>query len=300
MNWYRTIYFLVPILVAMTGCVVIPEQPQIVSQTPGGKIHITAGACDMDTTQAVKLVKLEQQNNIQALDPNGFSVLNWNIYKGNREKWKDDFSNFAMEQDIVLLQEALLNDELKTILKNRGLSWHLNTAFYYDDFETGVLTASRISSGYHCALRATEPVIRTPKTAMISRYPLAGMSQQLLVANIHGINFTLGMKSYRMQMTAVEEILADHDGPIVLAGDFNNWSDERTRVLLDIMQRLSLKQLPYRNHNRTLVLGSAIDHVFYRGLEVIHNVTHHVTSSDHNPITVTFKYTDARLARILE
>lgn len=251
----------------------------------------------MSPTQHVKQ-PIDQSTH--ALNPAGFSVLNWNVYKGSRETWKDDFINFTQQQDIVLLQEALLSDELITVLESRGLNWHLNTAFYYDDQETGVMTASRVGSGYHCALRTTEPFIRVPKTTLVSRYPIAGTSQRLLVANIHGINFTLGLESYRTQMMALEEILSKHDGPIVLAGDFNNWSEKRSKVLLDMMERLSLMQLPYENHNRTLVLGNAIDHVFYRGLATVSHKTHHVTSSDHNPITVTFRVTDTRLARVLE
>jgi endonuclease/exonuclease/phosphatase (EEP) superfamily protein YafD len=283
--------------IAVSGCVSIPEQPQIISQSHGGEISTLSGSCKTSPAQ--------HDNNsfdesIHALNPTRFSVLNWNVYKGNRETWKADFANFTQQQDIVLLQEALLSDDLKVVLQDRGLNWHLNTAFYYDDLETGVMTASRVESSLHCAMRTAEPVIRVPKTTLISRYPIAGMSQRLLVANIHGINFTLGLGSYESQMMAVEEILLEHDGPIVLAGDFNNWSDKRTKVLLDMMERLSLKQLPYKNHNRTMVFGSAIDHVFYRGLMAVSHKTHHVTSSDHNPITVTFKVSNTRLARTTE
>ena len=282
---------------AISGCVAIPEQPQIISKSSDGEISTLSGSCKTPPVQHVNQ-SIDQQT--QALNPNSFSVLNWNVYKGNREGWKEDFVNLTKQQDILLLQEALLNDELKAVLKDRGLNWHLNTAFYYDDLETGVMTASRIGYGYHCAMRTAEPVIRVPKTTLISRYPIAGQSHDLLVANIHGINFTLGLESYESQMMAVEEILSEHDGPIVLAGDFNNWSNKRTTVLLEMMERLSLEQLPYKNHNRTMVFGNAIDHVFYRGLTTVSHKTHHVTSSDHNPITVTFKVSDTRLARTTE
>ncbi|WP_455202755.1 endonuclease/exonuclease/phosphatase family protein [Kaarinaea lacus] len=283
--------------ILITGCVTIPEQTQLVSQSRDGDTSTLSGSCK---TFSMQHVNQSINHSTHVLNPSGFSILNWNIYKGSRETWREDFINFSQQQDIVLLQEALLSDELKSALKDRELNWHLNTAFYYDDLETGVMTASRIGSGYHCALRTKEPIIRVPKTALISRYPIAGMSRQLLVANIHGINFTLGLESYASQMMAVEEILSAHDGPIVLAGDFNNWSDKRTQVLLDMMKRLSLEQLPYNNHNRTIVFGNAIDHVFFRGLTAVTHQTHHVTSSDHNPITVTFKVSDARLARIVE
>ena len=80
-----------------------------------------------------------------------------------------------------------------------------------------------------------------------------------------------------------------HQGPVVLAGDFNTWSDERMVVVNDLAQRLSLESLDYTNHNRTSVFGNALDHVFYRGLEPVEHDTWIVTSSDHNPTRVSFR-----------
>ena len=277
--------------IVISGCVSIPEQPQIISQSSDGNISTLSGSCNTSPAHQVN------QPIEHALNPAGFSLLNWNVYKGNRKTWSDDFFKISSQKDIVLLQEALLSVELKSILNAQGLNWHLNTAFYYGDQETGVMTAAKVDSNTHCALRAIEPIIRTPKTTLISRYTLAGMSEQLLVANIHGINFTLGLDAYRDQLNALEDILAQHGGPIVLAGDFNNWTDARTRLIAEMVGRLSLQQLPYENHNRTMVLGSTIDHIFYRDLSVVSHETHQVTSSDHNPITVIFKAIDTRIAR---
>ncbi|WP_455223133.1 hypothetical protein, partial [Kaarinaea lacus] len=116
----------------MAGCVVIPEQPQLVSLTPEGNIQIISGACRVNSAQPVNQVESGLRHNVQALDPNGFSVLNWNIYKGNRDNWQDDLIQFSAQQDIVLLQEALLTEELKSSLGKHGLKWNLNTAFYYE------------------------------------------------------------------------------------------------------------------------------------------------------------------------
>lgn len=300
MHWFRSFYFIWPILAALAGCVAIPEQLQIISLTPEGGTQIAAGTCKVDSEQTAKQVKNELHNNIQALNSDGFAVLNWNVYKGNRDNWQDDLIQFSAQQDIVLLQEALLTDELKSSLAMHGLKWNLNAAFYYGDQQTGVMTAAKVDSSFHCALRAMEPIIRTPKTALINRYALAGIPQQLIVANVHGINFALGLDAYRKQLDEVEEILSRHYGPMILAGDFNNWSDGRTRLLTEMVERLSLQQLPYENHNRTMVFGSAIDHIFYRGLLVARHETHKVTSSDHNPITVTFRAAKTRIARNLQ
>jgi endonuclease/exonuclease/phosphatase (EEP) superfamily protein YafD len=281
--------------IATSACVTVPEQPQIASQSNDGGISTLSASCK--SSVSAQRISQPTDSTLQALDPGGFSVLNWNIYKGNRSDWQQDLLRLSNQQDIVLLQEALLTDALKSSLDKRGLKWNLNTAFYYDNRHTGVMTAARVGSSYHCALRTIEPIIRTPKTALISRYDLAGVPEQLMVANIHGINFTFGLDAYREQLDNLEEILAQHDGPILLAGDFNNWSNGRTRLLTEMVQRLSLQQLPYENHNRTMVFGSAIDHIFYRGLTVVTHETHQVTSSDHNPITVVFRATPTRIAR---
>jgi len=296
MKWFRSICFLTPILAATAGCISIPERSQIVGQRADGNMRVVSSVCAVDSDRTTGRSDLKQANNVNALDPGEISVLNWNIYKGNRAAWQDDLERLSARQDIVLLQEALLTDTLKHSLKMQGLKWYLNTAFYYDNLRTGVMTAAKIDSSYRCGLSTIEPIIRAPKTTLISHFPLAGMSEQLLVANIHGINFTLGLAAYREQLRSLEKILAQHHGPIILAGDFNNWSDGRTRLVKDMVERLSLQQLPYENHNRTMVFGSAIDHIFYRGLEVLNHKTHMVASSDHNPITVMFKASPVDIA----
>ena len=148
-----------------------------------------------------------------------------------------------------------------------------------------------------CGIRTTEPFIRIPKTVLISRYPIAGTSQDLLVANIHGINFTLGTDAYQQQLNELKNVLAKHSGPIVLAGDFNSWSEQRLEIVKEVISTLSLQSLTYKNQNRITIFGNAIDHVFYRGLEVVSQGTFKVTSSDHNPIKVTFKVPENKIAR---
>lgn len=284
--------FSVPVLLfSLAGCVSIPEQPQLVSRADGNRLQLNEAACSDSGARAMpaSYVPSIQYPATVALDPDSISIMSWNIYKGSGDNWQHDLERISDQQDVLLLQEALLKDELKAYLKQRGLHWHLNTAFSLNGQQTGVMTAARVRATGHCALRVAEPIIRTPKTTLISRFELAGMQQQLLVANLHGVNFTLGLDAYGRQLQAMEDILGRHRGPIVLAGDFNNWSDGRSRLIKEMVQRLSLEQLPFRNHNRTRVLGSAIDHIFYRGLSVVEHKTHEVTSSDHNPITVSFR-----------
>ena len=226
---------------------------------------------------------------VAALNPADISLLNWNIYKGKRDNWAIDFKRYSYKHDVVTVQEAHLGDDLESLLDTEHRHWTLNAAFNYQDQSTGVLTASNVRPVYACGQRALEPLIRTPKTSLVSYYPVAGMSEYLLVANIHGINFTLGVDAYNKQIEQLYDILRHHQGPVVLAGDFNTWSEKRMRIVERLARRLSLTSLDYTNHNRTSVFGMALDHVFYRGLEPLEHDTWHVTSSDHNPTRVRFR-----------
>jgi endonuclease/exonuclease/phosphatase (EEP) superfamily protein YafD len=254
-------------------------------------------ALDADTPQRCDTDKLLQDgsiakdNDIEALNPERISVLNWNIYKGQRENWEQDFKRYSFKHDVVMIQEAHLRDELKSILKDRHQHWALNAAFDYQDSATGVMTASSVRPLDICGQQTAEPIIRYPKTSLVSYYPIAGMSESLLVANIHGINFTLGVAAYKEQLDNLHQLMKRHTGPIVFAGDFNTWSDERMQIVADLAKKLGLESLDYTNHNRTSVFGNALDHVFYRGLEPVEHDTWHVTSSDHNPTRVSFRVT---------
>jgi endonuclease/exonuclease/phosphatase (EEP) superfamily protein YafD len=174
----------------------------------------------------------------------------------------------------------------------------LNAAFNYQDKATGVMTASRVKPLHSCGQRTAEPIIRYPKTSLISYYPVEGMNENLLVANIHGINFTFGVGAYKEQIEKLYDVMKNHNGPIVLAGDFNTWSDKRMLIVDDLAQRLSLESLDYTSHNRTIVFGNALDHVFYRELEPVEHDTWYVTSSDHNPTRVSFRVKDNTAADI--
>ena len=282
--------FIVPgLLLISAGCVSVPPQQKLLKNGVDHADVATKGSCDKD-----KIIRHSNGSSSQQLDelnPDRISVLNWNVYKGQRDNWEDDFQRYSYKHDVVIIQEAHLGDSIETLLDKEHHHWSLNASFYLDDRATGVMTASKVQPLYSCGQRATEPLIRTPKTSLISYYPVAGQEQNLLVANIHGINFTFGVDVYQEQINELYEAMKHHQGPVILAGDFNTWSDERMQIVMDMAASLSLSSLDYTNHNhtRTLVFGNALDHVFYRGLEPVEHDTWYVTSSDHNPTRVSFR-----------
>ena len=268
------------------GCMLVPEQKQFVSSLQDPPLTRSSGSCS-DLVIAQEFWRID--NSTAKLSADSISILNWNIYKGQKQEWDIDLLQLSQFKDIIILQEAPLNDRLQEILDQENLYWNLNSAFIFNGMEAGVLVASSVPPLGSCGLRLSEPIISVPKTILISIYTIADSTENLLVANIHGINFSLGLGAYQKQLDSLQDILTQHSGPIILAGDFNNWNKKRTAIMLKLAEKLSLQPLIYNKDSRTTFWGDPVDHVLYRGLEPVAHTVHTVTSSDHNPISVTFR-----------
>jgi endonuclease/exonuclease/phosphatase (EEP) superfamily protein YafD len=191
------------------------------------------------------------------------------------------------------MQEVALTDGLQRGLRDAGHDWLLASSFMLHAHETGVLSAARVRPASACVQRVFEPLLRLPKSAVITRYAMKGTAQPLAVANLHAINFTLGVRAYRTQLEAIAAELGQHRGPLIVAGDFNTWSSRRFAVVRAVMQRLGLVAVPPPTDTRTRVFGRQVDHIFVRGLEVVDAEAPEVESSDHNPLLATVRVTDA-------
>jgi len=90
------------------------------------------------------------------------------------------------------------------------------------------------------------------------------------------------------------EPLLNHSGPLILAGDFDNWSDGRSAIIVKLINRLSLQAVSFDGERRVKFLGEPVDHILYRGLKPLNREVHLVKSSDHNPISVSFRLVDLK------
>jgi endonuclease/exonuclease/phosphatase (EEP) superfamily protein YafD len=269
-----------------SSCAFIPQQEQFVTSANDSSLVRNNGDC---YTSSLYHDIGATASPLPGLSPHNISILNWNIYKEQRQNWDADFIQLSHKKDLVFLQEASLSIELQQILHQNNMYWNLNSAFKYKGVETGVLIASTIKPLKSCGLRHSEPIIRIPKTILISRYIITDSPDQLLVASIHGINISFGTGAYQEQFNSLYDILKHHDGPIILAGDFNNWSKKRAAIIMHLAETLSLQTLNFNNDDRTTFFGNPVDHILYRGLEPITQKVHQVLSSDHKPISVTFR-----------
>ncbi len=224
-----------------------------------------------------------------ALDGHQLRVLSWNLHKGEDKGWQRDLAQFANQHDLLLLQEAVLLPALTSVLDQSGHGWLMTGAFSWGGVERGVMNASRVPAFDGCTTRTFEPLFPVPKSALITRYALKGTEATLAVANLHGVNFSLGVGHLREQIEGVAAELARHQGPVVLGGDFNTWSQARHAVMVDIAAKLGLTAIHLVEDGRKRVFGLPLDHFFVRGLDVLEARAPEVTSSDHNPIMVTLR-----------
>ncbi|WP_425597849.1 endonuclease/exonuclease/phosphatase family protein [Vibrio nereis] len=237
-------------------------------------------------------LSLKCYNNTQAktLDrEQRINVLVWNIYKQNRDNWKNELAELSQSAQLVLLQEASMTPDLQQWIDQQGWFGSQVDAFKAFDATAGVLNLSQDTPNLACAYTELEPWLRLPKSALYATYPLSDGSE-LAVVNIHAVNFTYGTEEYHRQLSTLVEELLSHEGPIIVAGDFNSWSESRLQVMKKALDRVGLLEAAYDIDNRTqFITGLPLDHIFYRGLELIKAEAPITSASDHNPILVSFK-----------
>ena len=236
-------------------------------------------------------LSLQCYNNEQAAvldEDNRINLLVWNIYKQNRDTWRSRLEQYAQGKQLVLLQEASMTPQLKEWISKGQWFGSQVDAFKAFDTTAGVLNLSLDSPSKACAYTELEPWLRLPKSALYALYPLSN-GQQLAVVNIHAVNFTYGTEEYHRQLKVLIDELSQHQGPVIVAGDFNSWSEERFAVMSKALTSLGLEEVDYQPDNRTqFVTGLPLDHVFYRGLTLETAEAPISDASDHNPILVTF------------
>ncbi len=250
----------------------------LLSQPLSGAAGVEAQACAeaLDRPVAVPRSSL----------PRHLNVMIWNIEKAQHADWGTDLAALGAGSNLILIQEAAVQARIGAALP-RHLYRSFATGYVTDTQETGVLTLSSAEPTLHCKLTAREPWLGTPKATNITEYPIGDTGDRLLVINVHAVNFTVGLENFETQLRALEPLLANHAGPLIVAGDFNTWSEERTQFLLTFMRDHRLSPVPFRPDLRTRFWEQPLDHVYLRDLTLIAARAVAVNSSDHNPLLIT-------------
>jgi endonuclease/exonuclease/phosphatase (EEP) superfamily protein YafD len=268
----------------LAACASVPADDRLLSPQFDGSVGALPQKCSA-TRVATEPLAVRAGFDTKR-DAESLRVVSWNLHKGADAGWETDLAAYAAASDLVLLQEAVLSDAVRNVLERAGHEWMMAGAFSWKGQERGVLVAARARAFDGCALRAFEPLFPVPKSALVARYRLPG-GAALAVANLHGVNFSLGLGRFREQIEAVAVELARHQGPVILAGDFNTWSEARHEVLADAASRLGLVSVLIDGPDgRRLALGQALDHFYFRGFRLVRAIAPTVKTSDNNPILV--------------
>ncbi len=228
------------------------------------------------------------------------SLLNWNIQKKNCDPvWGAEFKHIIEKYtpELILLQECQFQKGLENILhiEHYGFIFAPNFLDTFKDRHSGVLTAS--SANHQCVSvirsHAFEPLIKVPKIFLSTSYAIDNENKELLVLNIHAINF-VGFWKFISQIQQLEFSIRSHNGPVILSGDFNTWNRKRTNILDKILTGCGLEKVQFHaDHEKNIkkfLFNHSLDHIYYRGLEIDMPAEAIKTkSSDHNPLLVKFK-----------
>lgn len=226
----------------------------------------------------------------ERLDGGAFRVLVWNVWKGKTgPRWRRDFHDLAADRDLILLQEAVTDREMSKIFRadDGRHEWHMACSFEWRfAHRTGVITGALARPVVKSFIRGSERelFLWTPKVTLSTQYDIGG-ERPLMVINTHVVNFTT-TKSYVLFVRELVGLIEHHQGPVLLAGDFNTWSGRRWTSLFHILESMGLEHVNFGVDPRYLKL----DHVFVRGLRTRSAlIRHDIRSSDHFPLLAEFE-----------
>ena len=220
-----------------------------------------------------------------------FRLLVWNLHKGQDAGWQQALNRLAQGRDLLLLQEVLNTQELAEQYSSRFPTALYASAFAYLQKQSGVEILSQFAPRFYCAGAKSEPWIRIPKVGAAMSLPLSN-GQALLLVNVHLINFEMYPTAYEEQLRTLMQLVAQHQGPLVLSGDFNSWSSYRMAIIRKLITEFGLVEVPFAQDHRLRFLGNPLDHIFVRGLNVLNATTEPTESSDHAPLLLEVELAD--------
>lgn len=221
-------------------------------------------------------------------------VASWNTKKSSGETWKSDLQQLTEVADILLLQEAVMVAKVAEVLPYPFVA--LAEGFRSPAGPSGLISASHVGPRSSCRFVHKEPLFGTRKASNLIYYPLSSRRETLLVANIHAINFSIGLGAFEEQLTDLATLLHRHDGPIIFAGDFNVWNKRRAELVGRMIENLGMAELAFNPDSRKAAFGHILDRIYSRGLPLIEASTIRLESSDHNALIAVWDISNEELS----
>ena len=234
-----------------------------------------------------------QLNHQEEAVPNTFSLLVWNIHKENQKSIFKETLKTLLEtypSDFLLFQEAKhpKTDTYSLEHYSYALASNIETANNF----FGVTTAAKVCFNTINTSVSREKELgglATHKSLLITQHSFSNNSV-IHIVNLHAINF-VSLKSFTLELAKITQVLQAYSSPIIIGGDFNNWSKKRVQALEHFQKQLHLKKAVIQHpHHIKSIFSKPIDHIFYRGVTLIKAKAINTKKvSDHNPIHAIFK-----------
>ncbi|WP_295741364.1 endonuclease/exonuclease/phosphatase family protein [uncultured Haemophilus sp.] len=222
-------------------------------------------------------------DSVPKLTGSRFHLITWNVHKGQDKGWQEDLARLSNQADFVLLQEATQHQNLSVFSTALFVS-----SFSFKDLLSGVKTFTQTQPEWYCGGGVAEPLIQIPKVVSMMSFPLE-KGDSLLLINVHLINFEWGISAYQAQLEQIFSFVENHQGPIIMSGDFNAWNEDRLNLVNNLMKKYGLDSVALSQDERVRFLGYPLDYIFTRGVKVVSATSEVVTSSDHNPLLMEFE-----------
>ena len=285
---FKFISFLVFLIAAITGYLVY-------SLTIFSPVNIHFSTTPNLTYHPIKkqdeLICYQADQAPREITQKTFRLLVWNLHKGQDAGWQEALNRLAQGRDILLLQEVLNTQGLAAQYSLRFPTALYASAFAYLQQQSGVEILSQFAPHFYCAGSKSEPWIRIPKVGAAMSLPLPN-GQALLLVNVHLINFEINPTSYEEQLRTLMPLISQHQGPLVLSGDFNSWNGYRAQIIRKVINEFDLEEVSFAQDHRLRFLGNPLDHIFVRGLNVLNATTEPTESSDHAPLLLEVELAD--------
>jgi endonuclease/exonuclease/phosphatase (EEP) superfamily protein YafD len=226
-------------------------------------------------------------------------ILSWNIAKlTHHPHWQQEFANLVQQHqpDLIFLQEAWVCAQTQHLFSLTQIPWHFAPNFLDTQHQhyAGVLTATHVrclTSRSRLSLHH-EPIIQTPKVALLTEFAIHDHQSNLLTVNTHLINF-VNLEQFRTQLAQLEALIKPHQGAIIFAGDFNTWNQSRWDLLAQMTTRLGLQPVTFaakeQQKIKRFLNSPPLDYIFCRGFRsepLSAKVVESTRSSDHKPLIV--------------
>lgn len=217
----------------------------------------------------------------------------WNVLK-DRAPQQAQARTYLTAKDLWLFQEI----GAVGIAAARQLIAEVHRVFSFrqDSRTYGMATFSRFEPCMEKAVDIDdEPVMAKIDKAMLQQtyvfHAGGGRLGRLLVINVHLPLFVLGggfgNGAYKKALREVESSVKAHCGPVLVAGDFNAWTTNRSDYLLpELLQKTRMSEAHFERPGDGRPQTMRLDRVFYKGLRVLSAESLAVNEdlSDHNPI----------------